>query len=168
MRYKVVGALLSALLLVPVVLMAVKRLDIVTVTYASHAAARDAGALGPGKWLPGGLPASAVGIREMHSIDTNELWFSYTSASNGPPEDCSPRAMGDVAGPRVRRVSKVETFARDVEVLRQSGRGRFYRCQDGDDRYYLAIDPQSDRAFGWSSGNIGAADTARQVDVAQK
>lgn len=52
--------------------------EVVTNTYATHAEARQAGAVERG-WMPRGLPAGAFELREAHDPDTNRRWglFSF-------------------------------------------------------------------------------------------
>lgn len=45
-------------------------------TYATHADAMRDGA-GPRGWLPAYLPATAVEIREVHNLDTNQQWLRF-------------------------------------------------------------------------------------------
>jgi hypothetical protein len=72
--------------------------------FQTYADAKRAGALGPGKWLPAFLPASATEIREEHDIDTNELWVAFTLGRDfSAPSSCSPsldKAVADDRGPQ--------------------------------------------------------------------
>lgn len=141
--------------LLPVALLACTRMDVSSQNYKSHAEASDAGALGKGMWLPGGLPKNAVDIREAHDVDTNEVWFSYSDTSNETPSECSEIAWVGVLAPRVRRVTEIDEFSRNVRSLQRSGRGHLYRCRGEEYDYYLAVDPRSNQAFGWSLGDTG-------------
>ncbi|MDQ0704756.1 hypothetical protein QF043_003548 [Pseudomonas sp. W3I7] len=142
-------------LFVPLALLACGRLDISSSRYETYAAALDAGAIGPGRWLPSQLPASAVGIRETHDIDTNEVWFSYASASNRPPEECSELLADQLRLPRTRWVYEVEEFFRGLKDVQASGRASFHSCHGAGYDYYLVIDPERNLAYGWSLGGYG-------------
>lgn len=152
-------------LFVPLALLACGRLDISSNRYESYAAALDADAIGQGRWLPSQLPVSAVGIRETHDIDTNEVWFSYASASSRPPEECSKLLADQLRLPRSRWVHEVEEFFRGLKDVQASGRASFYSCHDAGYDYYLVIDPERNLAYGWSLGGyaerFGQPGTAR-------
>lgn len=142
-------------LLVPMALVACGRVDISSSRYESYAAARAADAIGQGRWLPSQLPESATGIRETHDIDTNEVWFSYASASSSPPGGCSTLTADELRLPRVRSVNEVEAFFRGLKGAQASGRARLHQCHETGYDYYLVIDPEGNLAYGWSLGGMG-------------
>jgi hypothetical protein len=49
-------------------------------TYEDTAAAKAAGAVGEGTWLPDILPDDARSIHEVHDIDTNETWGCFKTS----------------------------------------------------------------------------------------
>jgi hypothetical protein len=51
--------------------------------YASTKAARAAGALDDGAWIPEIVPDDAVVIHEVHDIDTNATWGCFTTQNLG-------------------------------------------------------------------------------------
>lgn len=56
---------------------ACERMDTVENFYATLAEALKAEAVGDGKWIPALLPESAREIREVHNLDTNEVWLAF-------------------------------------------------------------------------------------------
>jgi hypothetical protein len=58
-----------------------------TSRYPTYQAAREAGALEEGRWIPPFLPQSSRNIVETHNIDTNSLKISF---------DYSPGDLGNV------------------------------------------------------------------------
>lgn len=139
--------------------------------FARYADAKSAGALGPGKWLPKFLPASATEIREEHDIDTNELWvtFTFEGEFHAPPSCSSSvrEAAGDEGAPRWwRRAAKgMESpiqfykcaqatelggyWARSDCMLGMSPRRAVYRCSPST----LEPKPGSARPAPADSGN---------------
>jgi hypothetical protein len=59
-----------------------------TSRYTTYQAAREAGALDEGRWVPPFLPESTRNIVETHNIDTNALRISF---------DYSPGDLGRIA-----------------------------------------------------------------------
>jgi hypothetical protein len=49
-------------------------------------------------WIPAWLPGSATDIREVHDVDTNEVWirFQYEPGQFSPPSTCSPAAIEQI------------------------------------------------------------------------
>ncbi|MGO4550470.1 hypothetical protein AB4059_05125 [Lysobacter sp. 2RAF19] len=128
-------------------------MDIASQSYTSYGAARDAGALGKWKWLPSDLPESARDIREMHDVDTNEVWFSYQDPSGNAPSKCEKIRWADIRAPRDSRTREVAEFDRQIASSHMSG-GQLYRCVGESYGYQLAVNPKSGRAYGWSRGDI--------------
>ena len=51
--------------------------DLIEREYEDVAAARAAGAVGEGAWVPDILPTDATAIHEVHDIDTNDTWGCF-------------------------------------------------------------------------------------------
>lgn len=143
--------------LLSITLVACMPSDFTSTSYESYAKAQIVEALGAAAWLPGTLPRSAVDIRETHNVFTNEIWFSYLSTSNDPPDKCNSRMVSELKFPRARNVREITLFHRDLNLLKKSGRAIYYRCRDEEYDYYLAVDSESGRAFGWSPGSAGVS-----------
>jgi hypothetical protein len=45
--------------------------------FATYEDAKKSGAIGESKWLPDWLPKTATNIREVHNIDTNQVWLEF-------------------------------------------------------------------------------------------
>lgn len=91
--------LLSATLLI----LGCERMEVVETTYPNFESAVNAKAMGDGKWVPGFLPPSATSIREVHNIDTNEVWLFFRLDSDDIPAMitfCKKIIERDVVFPR--------------------------------------------------------------------
>ena len=155
-RRRVVTWLLLLGIVVPVVaLVALSRLDVSSARYASYEVAMRAEALGPGKWLPGDIPSTAMDITETHDIDTNEVWFSYRDKAGNRPPHCRVVDAGSVVVPRRIRHGEVGALVDRLTDLVQSRQGAFHACRGEAFDYFLATDPASGLVLGWSHGDNG-------------
>lgn len=138
------------LLLLGTALCACTRLDVASQHYPTYAAARDAGALSEGAWLPKGLPDSSFNIDLTVDVDTNEVWIIYSDATGRLPADCAHIAAAGMPKGRRDGVEEIEQFERELRGL---VRGQSFHCRGEEYSYYVAIDPRSSRIFGWSLGD---------------
>jgi hypothetical protein len=92
--------------------------------FATHADAKSAGALGPGKWLPSFLPTSATEIREEHDIDTSESWVTFNVAEEFQvPTSCSPSVLETAFDDRAPHWWRQATTAMESPI-------QVYQCTD--------------------------------------
>ena len=113
--------------------------------YADRATAVRDGAIVRG-WIPKWIPASATEIKEVHDIDTNEVWLAFHAMKaelvalethcaimTTPPEEY-PLRMRSWWPPHLSRNGPA-----------QSGKFRFLNCSDG----VLALDLDAHQAYYW-------------------
>jgi hypothetical protein len=82
--------------------------DVKESAYATMQDARQAGAVDHG-WLPDFLPNSARSIREMHNIDTNQVWCTFEFSARDRPTlqaALSPLTVVEIRGKEVRSAGK--------------------------------------------------------------
>lgn len=123
-----------------------------TSRYISYNDAKNANAIGEGKWLPIWLPDDSFEISETHNIDTNETWlrFRFVKPMEGLGKWCKVITKTDVRFPAnrdiVERLDVREAIARmqsDVAV-------DFYVCNDLVDRYrFLVLSSTDHIAYSW-------------------
>jgi len=116
-------------------------------TYADKAAAIQDGAIHRG-WIPGWIPESATALREMHDLDTNEVWlaFDLPHGDESVPGECS--LLTDAVSGLPNRNPKWwpdELSSSDDE----SRQYRVYRCETDRQRGYLAVKPGAARLYYW-------------------
>lgn len=68
---------LSILMVVFSAVYLISSAEVIVSEYANYKHARTEKAVGKSKWLPSWLPESATNIREVHSIDTNQVWLEF-------------------------------------------------------------------------------------------
>jgi hypothetical protein len=94
-----------------------------TARYPTYKAAREAGALEEGRWIPPFLPESSRNIVETHNIDTNSLRISFDYAPGDLGRiglECHP--MGAASGQAQR--FECLRWGLPIEVhLERSGKG---------------------------------------------
>lgn len=132
------------------------------VRYRDYGEAEAAGALSRG-WLPRTLPRSAVGILELHDLDSNETWgyFSFSpEAATDIVASMTRIKPEELAGKRLRPPSSVTewpasiTGVLDTEKLREAG---FIYYVDSEDRsrtmklptLHMAVHAETHRCFFW-------------------
>lgn len=59
-----------------------KKMDLSEHSYANFNEAAKAKAIGKGSWIPAFIPRSATNIKEIHDIDTNEIWLTCSIDTN--------------------------------------------------------------------------------------
>jgi hypothetical protein len=103
------------------------------------------------KWLPGLLPPSALDVYERHSLDTNEIWVSFSFSEVDLPimqASCSKVAVSDVQFPRdpnsLRGAGEVNWWP-DTRGL-SNRRYDYLRCSG---KCWVALDNNSNKAFYW-------------------
>lgn len=92
-----------SLLTVALLLLGCERLETIETAYQNFEAAAKAKAIGNGRWIPDFLPPSAADIREVHNLDSNEVWLSFRSSSADLPtvaSSCKKVAEREVVYPR--------------------------------------------------------------------
>lgn len=102
-------------------------------SYTSFSEARLKGAVEAG-WIPAWLPESAVGIRELHDIDTNESMLAFDLDPRQAwqlPDHCQSVTYQQLSPPRFSR--KWWPSARQLEQSYF-----FYRCE-GDVPFSAAV-----------------------------
>jgi hypothetical protein len=104
--------------------------------YPTLAAAVADGAVARG-WVPDLLPPDASDIREIHDLDTEEVWSRFTCASEslaGVLRTCSEVDALHVAWPRATR--RLSWWPQDLQqaASRPGQSYRFFRCP-APDRY---------------------------------
>ena len=102
--------------------------------YPTFAAAVADGAVARG-WVPDMLPADATDIREMHDLDTEEVWIRFTSgaaALGDMARACAEVGALEVAWPRGTR--RLSWWPHDMPqaVSSPASRWRFFRCPSPD------------------------------------
>lgn len=121
------------------------------VKYKTYDAAREAGAIRTGSFIPAFLPVNAVDIHEKHDLDTNTVWMAFTiDLTQWRPEDagCTPIDGSNINLPlRVPRWWPNNLVAGEAIPLSYS----FFRCYNV--RTYLAIPSETGdrrRVYYWS------------------
>lgn len=76
-----VGGLICIALLLPMgIVLSCNQLETAETRYTGYADAAAKGAIAAGQWLPSWLPETALGIREVHNVDTNLVWVEFAQA----------------------------------------------------------------------------------------
>ncbi len=139
--------LLSVTLLVP----GCERMEVVETTYLNFEGAVNAKAIGDRKWIPGFLPPSATSIREVHNIDTNEVWLFFRLDSADIPtiiNSCKKILGRDVLFPRKSpgnwwpyALTQHPEDSRKAEIIYE-----YYGCTQGG---VIAINRKKSEAHFW-------------------
>jgi hypothetical protein len=126
-------------------------MDTVEAVYPSFAAAAQAQAIGDEKWIPSFVPRSATDIREIHNLDTNEVWLAFRFESQDREWLDRPCVT---SGDRPMILPRRRPADWWPEVLVRSGNGtryfesyRFYRCGT---KGIVAIDGTGATAYYWA------------------
>ena len=138
--------------------------------YESFGEARNAGAVGAGKWLPTLVPETAMDITEQHNIDTNEMWLAFAFSGSLPTSvpgcaDASNVTAGLDRSPRWWRKS-YEHLGRAVRIYACVSRaelGEYWaesQCSFvvGDARSVYACEPSALRPKGAGAQQAVPAD----------
>lgn len=134
-------------------LAACERIETVSQQFDTYDAAAVKNAIGEWKWLPQGLPPSAIDIRETHNIDTNEVWFSYKDPDLRVPAGCVQITPESATAPRITKASgESKRVASLASSLLESRDAPIYACNDEAYRYLVAVDRSSGMVVGWSTG----------------
>jgi len=129
--------------------------DTRTSNYASVLEARRAGEFERG-WLPAALPDDATNIREIHNVDTNEVWglFLFPQGTRERlekqliPTTTLEVSRRPIRNPHVDWWPEFLTGTHTPGSLSKSDFA-FYRSQDRT-VYYFALDRHNGRAFFWA------------------
>ena len=164
MRNAAKGLLIVLALLVPLVIVAVRRRtadERPVADYATRAQAAAAGAFARG-WLPPFLPPSARAIRDVHDLDTNERWLRFeadsaelaTLAAHLTPLAWGVARRSAARRPRTAGMDWPPELAEQQLVTARSTRLLGY-YRDPAAAYCLAIEWRTGRAWGWSCASAG-------------
>jgi hypothetical protein len=121
--------------------------DYIESRYDDFSEAQAAGAVTRG-WIPSFLPSSSTGIREIHNVDTNEVWIAFTASRNALEgiEECDQSARAEGMLPRNVGVSwwpqALSEGAAETTVSQYS----FYRCGAA---AFIAVDRAEPKFFYW-------------------
>lgn len=155
MRFLLLAKLQTiSLLTVALLLLGCERLDTIESTYQNFEAAVKAKAIGNGRWIPGFLPPSAADIREIHNLDTNEVWLFFRSSPSDLPtvvSTCKKVAEREVVYPRKspgswwpQMLTKGHTSSPKTNNTYD-----FYQCKQ---RSMMAIDRSRSLVYFWDLG----------------
>lgn len=118
--------------------------------FASVKEARSSG------WIPGGLPESATDVRELHDVDTNEVWGTFRlSASEHSSISLTRVDESKITGQAVRspRTSwwpEMLTGKLNGPALEQRG-FEFYSAPAAPFEFWIAIERDKGQGFFWLS-----------------
>jgi hypothetical protein len=120
----------SLLLVFIVLVVGCERLDVIENNYADMADAISSGAVAAGR-IPDFLPPQARDIKEVHNVDTHEVWVRFLIGHDGEEEIkevCVLLDYQDVSFPRkvVRWWPSDLTVAR--ELSKEEAEYTFYAC----------------------------------------
>lgn len=123
--------------------------------YANYEDARKANAVGKSKWLPSWLPEAAINIREVHSIDTNQVWleFRIDSANALIAQGCELVAQSQYKEKLPDATESLATkMGRDLTALLTDKEVQLYACKDQLNLMWGVIfQPASKTAWGWNT-----------------
>jgi hypothetical protein len=124
-------------------------------SFASMKEARASGAVARG-WVPGDLPESAADLRELHDLDTNEVWGTFrfqtselASSLTLTRVDASKINGHAVRSPRANWWPGMLTGNLDGRVLENSGVELY--STPAPFAFWIAIDRNGGRGFFWST-----------------
>ena len=143
-----------SLLTVTLLLIGCERMETVETLYTNFEAVAKAKAIGNGGWIPGFLPPSAVDIREVHNLDTNEVWLYFHSSSADLPavvSSCKKVAGREVVYPRKSPGGWwPQMLTKRHEDSQQTGNAyEYYQCKE---RRVIAIDRSKSQVYFWDLG----------------
>lgn len=137
------------------VLYLVRAIETVASEFLSYEDAQKANAVGESKWLPDWLPNAATNIREVHNIDTNQVWleFHIESGSALQTQGCElvdrskiKETLPDVTASLAKHVG------RDVAALTAGRDIQIYLCKGRDALAWGVIFQPSNRSvWSWNS-----------------
>ena len=142
---------LSLVIIVVLLQLGCERAETTENVYATLADAVKAGAVGDDKWIPALLPPSAREIREVHNLDTNEVWLAFRLDStqvSAVAGRCTKISMEKLAPVR-KRPGKwwPEDLLRSGTKTRPATQYQHYQCGT---KSFLSIDAASNRAYYWT------------------
>jgi hypothetical protein len=123
-------------------------------SFATPKEARNAGAVAKG-WIPGDLPDSATELREVHDVDTNEVWGTFRLYTNEPGTiglsriEASRINGHSVRAPRVTWWPEKLSGSLDARSLEKDG-FELYAAR-GQTEFWIAINQQTHQGFFWST-----------------
>lgn len=128
-----------------------ERGDTQEAVYSDLHAAKNAHAIGAGKWIPLFIPGSATSIRDMHNLDTNEGWVFFKFDPKDAPllrTACAKESVEKLVQPR--RSPGVWWPPNLVEGKSGEDRdGRKFELYQCEGRTGLAIDTAKGEAYYW-------------------
>ena len=139
---------------------ALDTLDTLVSEYASYTDAIRDGAIARG-WLPPFIPTTATVIREVHNIDTNEQWLSFSLPSQEVHtlSTMLTTISLDEARTSLYRVdSKVGDWPPELSTKkpgRQPKSEHLTTLRTVDGVYGVAIDKRKNRIYVWSTTSAG-------------
>jgi hypothetical protein len=123
-------------------------------SFASVKEARSSGAVARG-WVPNDLPESATDLRELHDLDTNEVWGTFRlPVSERAPSVALTRVEASklnghaVRSPRASWWPETLTGNLDSGVLQKNGLELYSAPPPSE--FWIAIDRNGGRGFFWS------------------
>jgi hypothetical protein len=123
--------------------------------FANVKEARASGAVARG-WVPNDLPESASDLRELHDLDTNEVWgtFRLPSSEQAPAITLAPVETSKISGHSVRSPRASWWPARlsgnlDGRVLEKDGFEVY--ATPAPFEFWIAVDRNRGRGFFWAS-----------------
>lgn len=140
-----------SLLTVTLLLLACERMETIETVYPNFDAAAKAKAIGNGGWIPGFLPPSAADIREVHNLDTNEVWLFFRSSPADLPtvvSSCKKITGREVVYPRKSPGSWwPQMLTKRHEGSQQTDNAyEYYQCRE---RSVMAIDRSKNQVYFW-------------------
>lgn len=143
-----------SLVTVALLFLGCERMETVETVYPNFEAAVKAKAIGNGRWLPDFLPPSAASIREVHNLDTNEVWLFFRSNSADLPTVvslCKKVAGREVTYPRKSPGSWwPQTLTKRHEDSQQAVNAyEYYQCKE---RKVMVIDRGKSEVYFWDLG----------------
>ena len=143
-----------SLVTVALLFLGCERMETVETVYPNFEAAAKAKAIGNGRWIPGFLPPSAADIREVHNLDTNEVWLFFRSNSTDLPAVvslCKKVAGREVVYPRKSPGSwwPQMLIKRHEDSQQVVNAYEYYQCKEGK---VMAIDRSKSEVYFWDLG----------------
>lgn len=123
--------------------------EVTSAEYADRDDALARKAIGESKWLPAWLPESAVAIREIHDVDTNESWlvFHLGGEKLTLPAECGTADKPEMTRNRV--MLRFPQFAQDAWSRASAHTGEFYRCPEGNAARWVIYDEELGLVYSW-------------------
>ena len=129
-----------------------ERAETIEHVYATLADAVKADAVGDDKWIPVLLPPSAREIREVHNIDTNEVWLAFRLDDSTQVSAAAARCTR-ISVEKLARVRKrpgkwwPEDLVRDGTKTQPGPHYEHHQCGP---KSFLSIDAARNRAYYWT------------------